>query len=189
MIYDIIIIGGGVIGCCIARTLSKYDLKICLLEKDADIACGTTKGNSGVVHAGYAAPREYIRRSLCIRGNKLYSQAVEELNFPFQRIGSFVVALEENQIKILEEERKRGIEDGIPGLELILDKKKIKYMEPNLTDDVIGVLHAPTAGIVSPYEMTFALAENAAVNGVKFFRSQKVEKIFFFLLLKLLLIV
>jgi glycerol-3-phosphate dehydrogenase len=177
LIYDIIIIGGGVIGCCIARTLSKYDLKICLLEKDADIACGTTKGNSGVVHAGYAAPREYIRRSLCIRGNKLYSQAVEELNFPFQRIGSFVVALEENQIKILEEERKRGIEDGIPGLELILDKKKIKYMEPNLTDDVIGVLHAPTAGIVSPYEMTFALAENAAVNGVKFFRSQKVEKI------------
>jgi glycerol-3-phosphate dehydrogenase len=177
LIYDVLIIGGGVIGCCIARTLSKYNLKICLLEKDADIASGTTKGNSGVVHAGYGAPREHIRRSFCIKGNKLYSQAVEELNFPFQRIGSFVVALEDNQIKILEEERKRGIEDGIPGLELILDKDRIRYMEPNLTDDVVGVLHAPTAGIVSPYEMTFALAENAAMNGVKFHRNQKVIKI------------
>lgn len=177
MIYDVIIIGGGVTGCCIARTLSKYDLKICLLEKEADLACGTTKANSGVVHAGYGAPREHIRRNFCIRGNKLYTQAAEELKFPFQRIGSFVVALEDNQIKVLEEERKRGIEDGIPGLELILDKEKIKYMEPNLTEDVIGVLHAPTAGIVSPYEMTFALAENAAMNGVKFFRNQKVIKI------------
>ena len=177
MIYDVIIIGGGVIGCCIARTLSKYDLKICLLEKEADLASGTTKANSGVVHAGYAAPREYIRRNLCIQGNKLYSQAAEELNFPFQRIGSFVVALEDSQIKNLEEERKRGVEDGVPGLELILDKERIKYMEPNITDDVIGVLHAPSAGIVSPYEMTFALADNAAVNGVKFFRNQKVSKI------------
>jgi glycerol-3-phosphate dehydrogenase len=177
LIYDVIIIGGGVIGCCIARTLSKYDLKICLLEKESDIACGTTKANSGVVHAGYGAPREHIRRNFCIKGNKLYTQAVEELNFPFQRIGSFVVALEDNQIKFLEEERKRGIEDGIPGLELILDKQRIKYMEPNITDDAIGVLHAPTAGIVSPYEMTFALAENAAMNGVKFFRNEKVKKI------------
>ena len=177
MIYDIAIIGGGVIGCCIARTLSKYDLKICLLEKEADLASGTTKANSGVIHAGYAAPREYVRRNLCIQGNKLYTQAAEELNFPFQRIGSFVVALEENQIKNLEEERKRGIEDGVPGLELILDKEKIKYMEPNITDEVVGVLHAPSAGIVSPYEMTFALADNAAINGVKFFRNQKVSKI------------
>ncbi|MFW9936106.1 MAG: NAD(P)/FAD-dependent oxidoreductase [Candidatus Thorarchaeota archaeon] len=177
MIYDIIIIGGGVIGCCIARTLSKFDLKIALLEKEAELASGTTKANSGVIHAGYAAPREYIRRNLCIRGNKLYTQAAEELKFPFQRIGSFVVALEDSQIKNLEEERKRGIEDGVPGLELILDKQRIKYMEPNLTDEVVGALHAPSAAIVSPYEMTFALADNAAVNGVKFFRNQKVSKI------------
>ena len=177
MIYDIIIIGGGVIGCCIARTLSKYDLKVCLLEKEADIASGTTKGNSGVVHAGYASSREYIKRNLCIRGNKLYTQAQKELNFPMKRIGSFVVALEDSQIKILNEERKKGIQDDVPGLELILDKKQIKSMEPNLTDEVVGVMHAPTAGIVSPYEMTFALAENAAMNGVKFFRNQKVKKI------------
>jgi len=177
LIYDVIIIGGGVIGCCIARTLSKYDLQVALLEKEGDIAFGTTKANSGVVHAGYASPREYLKRDLCIEGNKLYTQAAEELNFPFQRIGSFVVALEDNQIKHLEEERKHGIQDGVPGLELILDKEKIKYMEPNLTDDVVGVLHAPSAGIVSPYEMTFALAENAAMNGVKFFRNQKVRRI------------
>jgi len=177
LIYDVIIIGGGVIGCCIARTLSKYNLKICLLEKEADIASGTTKGNSGVVHAGYAAERKYIKRNLCIRGNKLYSQAWEELNFPFKRIGSFVVALEDGQIKDLEEYRKKGTEDGIPGLEVILDKDKILHMEPSLTDEVVGVLHAPTAGIVSPYEMTIALAENAAMNGVEFFRNQKVSKI------------
>jgi len=177
LIYDVIIIGGGVTGCTIARTLSKYDLKICLLEKEADIASGTTKANSGVVHAGYSSPREFIKRNLCIRGNALYTQAHKELNFPFKRNGSFVVALEDSQIKDLEEERKFGIEDGIPGLELILDKKKIKEMEPNLTDDVVGVLHAPSAGIVSPYEMTIALAENAAMNGVKFFRNQKVKRI------------
>ena len=177
MIYDVIIIGGGVTGCCIARTLSKYDLKICLLEKEAEIASGTTKANSGVIHAGYASPREYIKRHLCIKGNKLYTQAVKELNFPFKRIGSLVVALEDNQIKKLDEDRKKGTEDGISGLELILDRKQIKQMEPNLTDDVVGVLHAPSAGIASPYELTFALAENAAMNGVKFFRNHEAIKI------------
>jgi glycerol-3-phosphate dehydrogenase len=177
LIYDVVIIGGGVTGCCIARTLSKFDLKIALLEKEADIASGTTKANSGVVHAGFASPREYVKRDMCIRGNKLYNQAVEELNFSFQRIGSFVVALEDNQIKKLEEQRREGTQDGVPGLEVILDKEKIKYMEPNITDEVVGVLHAPTAGIVSPYGMTIALAENAAMNGVKFFRNQKVSKI------------
>ncbi|MFX1380011.1 MAG: NAD(P)/FAD-dependent oxidoreductase [Promethearchaeota archaeon] len=177
MIYDVIIIGGGVTGCCIARTLSKYDLKVCLLEKEAEIAAGTTKANSGVIHAGYASSREYIKRYLCIKGNKLYTQAATELNFPFKRIGSFVVALEDNQIKQLEEERKRGIEDGIPGLQVILDKKEIMQMEPNLTDDVVGVLHAPTAGLASPYELTFALAENAVMNGVKFFRNHECVKI------------
>jgi len=176
-IYDIIIIGGGVIGCSIARALCKYDLKVCLLEKEADIAMGTTKANSGVVHAGYGAERKYIKRNLCIRGNKLYSKVAKELNFPFKRIGSFVVALETDQIKFLEEIRKKGIEDGIFNLELILDKEKIKELEPNITDEVVGVLHAPSAGIVSPYEMTFALAENAAINGVKFFRNQEVIKI------------
>ena len=128
MIYDVIIIGGGVTGCCIARTLSKFDIKICLLEKEADIASGTTKANSGVVHAGYSSPREYIKRNLCIRSNSLYTQAYKELNFPFERCGSFVVALDDSQIKDLEEERKMGIQDGIPGLELILDKKRIKTL-------------------------------------------------------------
>jgi glycerol-3-phosphate dehydrogenase len=177
LIYDVIIIGGGITGCCIARTLSKYDLNICLLEKEAEIAAGTTKANSGVIHAGYASSREYIKRYLCIKGNKLYTQAVKELNFPFKRIGSFVVALEDDQIEKLEEERKKGTEDGIPGLEVILDKKKIKQMEPHLTDEVVGVLHAPTAGLASPYELTFALAENAAMNGVRFFRNHEVVKV------------
>ncbi len=177
MIYDVIIIGGGVTGCSIARTLSKYNLNICLLEKEAEIAVGTTKANSGVIHAGYASPRDYVKRHLCIGGNKMYTQAAEELNFPFKRIGSFVVALEDNQIKQLEEERKKGTEDGVPGLEVILDKKKIKQMEPNLTDEVVGVLHAPSAGLASPYELTFALAENAVMNGAKFFRNHEVVKI------------
>jgi len=177
LIYDVIIIGGGVTGCSIARTLSKYNLKVCLLEKEAEIASGTTKANSGVIHAGYASSREYIKRYLCIKGNKLYDQAAKELNFPFKRIGSFIVALEDNQIKGLEEYRKKGTEDGIQGLEVILDKKKIKELEPNLTNEVVGVLHAPTAGLASPYELTFALAENAATNGVKFFRGNEVVKI------------
>ncbi|MFO8017031.1 MAG: NAD(P)/FAD-dependent oxidoreductase [Promethearchaeia archaeon] len=177
MKYDVLIIGGGVTGCTIARTLSKYDLKIALLEKEADVASGTTKANSGVIHAGYASPRKYIKRNLCIRGNELYTQAQQELNFPFERIGSFVCAVRDDQIEMLAEEREKGIEDGITDLELILDKEKILEMEPNLTEDVVGVLHAPSAGIVSPYEMTIALAENAAMNGVKFFRNQEVINI------------
>ena len=157
--------------------LSKFNLNICVLEKEADIAFGTTKANSGVIHAGYSSSREFIKRYLCIKGNKLYTQAVKELNFPFKRIGSFVVALEDSQIKKLEEVRKKGTEDGIQGLEVILDKKIILEMEPNLTDDVVGVLHAPSAGLASPYELAFALAENAALNGVKFFRNHEVVKI------------
>jgi len=177
LIYDVVIIGGGVIGCCIARTLAKYNLKIALLEKEADISMGTTKANSGVVHSGYAADRQYVKRHLSIYGNKLYTQAYRELNFPFSRIGSFVVAVEDSQIKDLEDERKKGIQDGVPNLELILDRQRIKHMEPALSDDVVGVLHAPTAGLASPYELTFALAENAAMNGVKFFRNSEVVKI------------
>ncbi len=177
MIYDVIIIGAGITGCSIARAISKYDLKVCVLEKEGDIAQGTTKANSGVVHAGYAAEREYTKRNLCIRGNHLYTKAYEELNFPFERIGSFVVALEDSQIKDLEDKRKKGTEDGIPGLELIFDKNRIKELEPNITDETVGVLHAPSAGIASPYELTFALAENAATNGVQFFRNQEVIKI------------
>lgn len=174
MDYDVIIIGGGVTGCCIARTLSRYDLKICLLEKEADIASGTTKGNSGVVHAGYAADRKYKKREFCIRGNKLFDQAHKELNFPFKRTGTLVVALEERQIKDLVYIRNYGTEDGVPGLEIIIDKNRIKQMEPQLTDKVIAVLHAPSGGIISPYEFTFALAENANMNGVEFFREHEV---------------
>lgn len=177
MDYDVIIIGGGVTGCCIARTLSRYDLKICLLEKEADIASGTTKANSGIVHAGYGADRKYKKRNLCIRGNELYTQAHQELNFPFNRCGTFVVAQEENQIKDLVYKRNNGLEDGIPDLEIIIDKKRIKAMEPNLTDNIVAVLHAPTGGLVSPYELTFALAENAHTNGVHFFRAHPVTNI------------
>ncbi len=177
MIYDIIIIGGGVSGCCIARTLSKYDLKIALIEKEADIAFGTSKANSGVVHAGYDAERKYKKRPLGIRGNFLYTQAHEELHFPFSRIGSIVATLEDSQIKELEVFKKEGLEDGIPDLEVVTDKAKIKELEPSLTPDAVGLLHAPSSGIVSPYEMTIALAENAAMNGVQFFRNQEVIKI------------
>ncbi len=174
MDYDVIIIGGGVTGCCIARTLSRYDLKICLLEKEADIASGTTKANSGIIHAGYAADRKYLKRKFCIHGNKLFDLAHKELNFPFKRTGTLVVALEERQIKDLVYERNYGTEDGVPGLEIIIDKNRIKRMEPQLTDKVIAVLHAPSGGIVSPYELTFALAENAHMNGVEFFREHEV---------------
>ena len=174
MDYDVVIIGGGVIGCCIARTLARYDLKICLLEKEADIASGTTKANSGIIHAGYAADRKYKKRKFCIRGNKMFDQAHNELNFPFKRTGTFVVALEERQIKDLVYKRNDGTEDGVPGLEIIIDKKKMKQIEPLLTDKAIAVLHAPSGGIVSPYELTFALAENANMNGVEFFREHEV---------------
>lgn len=174
--YDIAIIGAGVIGSSIARELSRYNLDIALLEKNNDVAIGTTKANSAIVHAGYDAPADSNKGKFNVRGNELYSKVCDELNVPFKRIGSYVIAFDKEDMKTLEDLYENGIKLGIDDMK-ILDSKEVKENEPNLSDDVIGALYAPSAGIVEAWELAIAYAENAIDNGVKLVLNYEVDDI------------
>ncbi len=174
--YDVVIIGAGVSGSSIARELSRYQGKICVLEKAEDVCCGTSKANSGIVHAGYDAKPGSLMAKLNVQGNQMMEELSKELDFSFSRIGSFVVCTDEEDLPKLEELQKRGIENGVEGLQ-ILGKEAALAMEPNLSDDTAAVLYAPTAGIVCPFGLNIAMAENAASNGVEFFFDTTVESI------------
>ena len=164
---DVLIIGGGVIGSAIARELSKYKIKLTLIEKEADIAFGgPTKANTGIVHAGYDDEPGTIEAELCVRGNRLWSTVASELAIPFKRSGSFVVALEDSDIKILETLKLQGSLNKVPDLEII-EGTSLFGAEPNLNTNAIAGLSAPSAGIISPYEAAIALAENARENGAR----------------------
>ncbi|MHA1278932.1 MAG: NAD(P)/FAD-dependent oxidoreductase [Candidatus Helarchaeota archaeon] len=167
-IFDCCIIGAGVIGCAIARQLARYQIKSIVLEKGADVCSGTSKANSGIIHAGYDAKPGTQKAKFNVAGNPLFDQVCQELKVPFERIGTFVVAITENGLKVLDELYDRGQKNNVPNLQVITDRNKIKEMEPSLTDEVTGILYAPTGGIVSPYDLTIGLAENAFINGVQF---------------------
>jgi len=174
--YDIAIIGAGVVGCSIARELAKYQLKICILEKEADVAAGTSKANSAIVHAGYDAKPGTLMSKLNVEGNKMYDELAQELDFHFKRNGSLVLAFSEDEIKILNEIYDRGKTNGVSGLR-ILTKDEILAKEPAVSNDVKAALYAPSGGITCPYGMVLALAENAAVNGVDVFLENAVTDI------------
>ncbi|CAB1262237.1 NAD(P)/FAD-dependent oxidoreductase [Clostridium sp. WLY-B-L2] len=174
--FDVTIIGAGVIGSSIARELCKYKLNVCVVEKDFDVGNGTSKANSAIVHAGFDAKPGTLKGKLNSRGNKMFDKLSKELDFPFKRIGSLVVCFDKEGIPDLEKLKQQGIENGVPDLE-ILDGDKVREMEPNLSKNVIAALYAPTGGIVCPYEMTIALAENAFTNGTEFKLDTKVTSI------------
>ncbi|MHC1684357.1 MAG: NAD(P)/FAD-dependent oxidoreductase [Clostridiaceae bacterium] len=165
--FDVTIIGAGVIGCSIARELSKYKLNICVLERSEDVSTGTSKANSAIIHAGFDAKPNSLKGKLNAKGNAMFDKLSKELDFPFKRIGSLVLCFNENDLPVLEKLKEQGENNKVPNLEIIY-KEKLKEMEPNLSDEVVAALHAPTGGIVCPYEMTIALAENANKNGVEF---------------------
>lgn len=165
---DIVIIGGGIVGTAIARELSRYDVNTILVEKEADIAFGgSTKANTAVIHAGYDDAPGTLKARLCPRGNALWSKLASELEVPLKRLGSLVVALKEEDMRVLRELKRRGRKNKVPDLEIIEDHKRLFELEPNLNKEAVAVLYAPAAGITSPYEMAIALAENAVRNGVK----------------------
>lgn len=166
--YDVIVIGAGVAGCASARELSRYQVKACVLEKEEDVCCGTSKANSAIVHAGYDAAEGSLMAKLNVEGNEMMEALSKELDFPFKRSGSLVVCLDEDDLPGLKELYDRGIKNGVKDLQVIVDKEEIRRLEPNLTDEAVGVLYAPTAGIVCPFEMNIAMAENAYENGVEF---------------------
>lgn len=175
--YDVIIIGAGVIGTGIARELSRYKLDVGVLEKEPDVGWGTTKANSGIVHAGYDAKPETVNSSFSASGNKMYNKWAKDLSVPFKRLGSLVYTEDKSQLGKLEKLLEQGEENGFEGLEIITDQQKIEELEPNITKDVEAVLYAPTAGIVAPYRLSIALYENARANGVDFQFSSPVSDI------------
>lgn len=174
--YDVVIIGAGVSGSAIARELSKKELKIAVLERCSDVCEGTSKANSGIVHAGFDAKPGSLKAKLNVLGNEKMEQISKELDFPFKRNGSLVVTFEENGLEVLEKLKKQGEDNGVKGLE-ILTKEEVKAKEPHISDEVKAALYAPTGGIVCPFHLTMALAENAAENGVEFFLNTTVEEI------------
>ena len=177
MMYDVIIIGAGVTGCSIARELSRYKLKTLVLEKGEDVCTGTSKANSAIVHAGYDAVPGTLKAKLNRRGNEMMGEVAEELDVPFSRIGSFVVCLKSDDPKKLQALYDRGIANGIKGLEIITDLDRLHEMEPNLSDDVVSALYAPTAGIICPFLLTIGMAENAFTNGVAFNFNEEVAAV------------
>lgn len=174
--YDVIIIGSGVSGSAAARELSRYKAKVCVLEKEEDVCCGTSKANSGIVHAGYDAKEGSLMAKLNVRGNAMMEQLSKELDFPFQRVGSLVICLREEDMDKLQVLYDRGVANGVPGLQ-ILNREEVLEMEPNIVDNVYAALYAPSAGIVCPFGLNIAMAENACENGVEFKFDTKVQRL------------
>ena len=174
--WDIVVVGAGVIGCNVARELAKYNLDICVVEKTSDIATGTTKANSAIVHSGHDAKTGTLKAKLNVLGNAKFDLLSEQLDFPFKRNGSLVLCFEEDKMGDLEALIENGKNNGVKGLK-ILDSQALRELEPNIGSRAIGALHAPTGGIVCPYEMALALAENAHANGVTFKFNTEVQGI------------
>ncbi len=173
--YDILIIGSGIIGSSIARELARYKAKILVLEKNSDVSCGTTKANSGIIHAGFDAKPNTNKALYNVLGSKMYENLARELDFPYRKNGAFVLSFNKEDhgklVELLDKAKLNGVSDCV-----ILSGDEIRKMEPNISLEVAEGLYAPNSAIASPYEMCIALAENAYTNGVKFeFRKEVID--------------
>jgi len=173
MSYDVIIIGGGVVGCAVARELSRSRADVLLIDKECEVGFGTSKANSGIIHAGHHSDPATLKGSLEWRGNQAWDAMADELGFGFERIGELTVAFDDDDLRTLDELEAQGRAKGVTGLER-WDAERIRREEPALSHDIIAALHAPTAGVVNPYEACFSLAENAVANGVELAMDQAV---------------
>ena len=173
MRYDVIIIGAGVTGCAVARVLSRYDCQVLVADRESDVCEGTSKANSAIIHAGFDALPGTLKAELNVRGNAMMDDLSRDLDIPFRRNGALVVCWQESDLPKLQALYDRGVANGVEGLKL-LDGDAARAMEPALRDEVRGALYAPSSGIVCPFELTLALAENAHENGVQFSLSTEV---------------
>ena len=164
---DVIIIGAGVSGCAAARELSRYQADILVLDKEEDVCCGTTKANSAIVHAGFDAEHGSLMAKLNVEGSEMMPALSKELDFSYEQCGSLVVCLSEDDRPRLEALYENGVKNGVRDLRII-EREELVGMEPNISDNAVAALWAPTGAIVCPFGLTYALAENAAKNGVKF---------------------
>ena len=176
MIYDAAIVGAGVIGGLIARELSRYNISVALLEKCNDVAMGTTKANSAIVHGGFDAANGTLKAELNVKGTAMMPSLCKKLSVPFKNNGSLVVAFSEDEKAHLQKLYERGINNGVPGLKII-DREELRAIEPNISDEAVAALLCESAGIVCPYELTIAAVENAVTNGVEFIRNCEVKAV------------
>lgn len=176
MTYDVVVIGAGVIGAAVARELSRYEAEVLVIEKGEDVCSGTSKANSAIVHAGYdCAPGSMMAR-MNVRGNEMMGNLARDLDIPFERVGSLLVCTHANGADGLRELYCRGIRNGVGGMR-VLHREETLAMEPNLSEEVIGALWAPSAGIICPFALNIAMAENASQNGVDFHFNTRAEKL------------
>ncbi|WP_342757246.1 NAD(P)/FAD-dependent oxidoreductase [Kineothrix sedimenti] len=176
--YDVIVIGAGVTGAAIARELSRYDYKgkAAVLERASDICEGTSKANSGIVHAGHDAEPGTLKAKLNVLGNRKMEQLSRELDFPFKKNGTLVLCFDEKDRDKLHRLLEKGQQNGVEGLRVI-GVQELRAMEPNISDEAVAALYAPAGGIVCPFGLTIALAENACENGVEFYLNTEVLQI------------
>lgn len=176
MTYDVAIVGAGVVGGLIARELSRFQIKVALLEKYNDVAMGTTKANSAIVHGGFDAQNGTLKAKLNVEGTAMMPEVCEKLSVPFKKNGSVVVAFSEKEMEHIKILYERGIKNGVPELSII-DRDELRRIEPNISDEAVGALLSKSAGIVCPYELTIAAVENAVTNGVELIRNCEVKAI------------
>ena len=167
MVRDILIIGGGVVGCAVARELSAYQADAMLIERGSDVADGASKANSGIVHAGFDAKPGSLKARYNVEGNRMYEALCREVDAPYKNPGALVLAFDAEQRETVEKLYAQGVENGVEGL-AIINREQVLALEPNVNPLVECALLAPTSGLTSPYELTCALADHAAVNGVVF---------------------
>lgn len=174
--YDVAIIGSGITGSACAYFLSKYRLKIAVIEKNNDVCCGTTKANSAIIHAGYDPHPETLMAKLNVKGSEMAKEICAKLDVPYNQIGSLVVAFSEEETKTVEELFERGNANGVPDLK-ILNREELKEAEPMISDEALCALYAPSAAIVNPWEYGLAMAETAVRNGAEVFLESEVTSI------------
>ena len=176
MNYDICIIGAGVVGSLIARQLSKYNVKIAVIERNVDVSMDATGANSGIVHSGYDAKNGSKKAILNVEGCKMMPKLCEDLSIKCKMIGSFVLAFDKEDELVLQQLYDNGIENGVTDM-AIVDRDFILQKEPYVNPSVTKALYAQNAGIVSPYKLNIAAMDNAISNGVTFLRETKVTGI------------
>lgn len=178
MLYDVMVIGAGVVGALAARELSRYDLRVCLLERDEDVAMGTTRANSAIVHGGFDPLPGTQKARLNVRGTAMMPALAAQLQVPYRNNGSLVLAFSPEDKDALARLYQRGLANGVPGLSL-LSGEEVRALEPQVSEKAAGALRCTSSGIIGPYELAIAAVGNAMDNGVELrtdFRVERIEK-------------
>ena len=176
MQYDVLVVGAGVVGCAAAMELGKYSVRAAVIEAGEDVCTGTSKANSAIVHAGFDARPGSLMARFNVEGSHAMPKLCERLQIPFRRCGALVLCFNEADRPGLEELLLRGVKNGVHGLRIV-EREELHELEPNVSSEAVAALYAPTSGIVCPFELTCAMAENAVRNGVEFFFDTRVESI------------